>query len=244
MRARLVLVGALGCLIAVAGAACGRGEEAAPTPPTTEEADPPAESQPAESIPATETDAGSSPGNVYVETLFQPAFTLDLGGSYSSSPGPAIALIQVGASGEFGLSFLNDLVLRADPGTEHADDPISPDEGENAAADLATWLLKHPRLEATDPEPATIAGHEGVQFDVTVKEEEAYDNTWCGPQRCVILFDHAGAGYFLAVGSPMRVISLDVDGEEVLMLVEALDPAEFDTWTAMAAEILETLSFE
>jgi hypothetical protein len=48
--------------------------------------------------------------------------------------------------------------------------------------------------------------------------------------------------YYLPAGSPLRVISLDIGGEELVILLEAQHPSGFDGWVADAATILETLT--
>jgi hypothetical protein len=45
----------------------------------------------------------------------------------------------------------------------------------DAPEDIVGWFQQHPYLETTDPEPATVGGVEGVQFDVVVgKLPEGY----------------------------------------------------------------------
>lgn len=39
--------------------------------------------------------------------------------------------------------------------------------------DLAAWIHDHPRLETTDPEPVTVAGIVGEQFDVVLRKARA-----------------------------------------------------------------------
>jgi hypothetical protein len=85
-----------------------------------------------------------------------------------------------------------------------------------APKDMVGWFQHHPYLETEKPEPATVGGVKGVQFDYIVSEDAPYDEITLyrytdGSQgevgkgfkfRAIILEDVKGAMVTIGIGSP------------------------------------------
>ena len=81
-----------------------------------------------------------------------------------------------------------------------------------APEDLVGWYQRHPYLKTTKPEPATVGGVKGQQFDLVAEVPEDHLSI-CGAD-CVHLIKYAGAQVVLFEGDKIHVIVLeDVKGE-------------------------------
>ena len=142
-------------------------------------------------------------------------------------------------SGGFGgIIFLNDGVKRLSPSETH-ESTLTVDTGPDTE-DLAAWIHDHPRLKATTPTPVTVAGIEGEQFDVVVRKGKGYQSADCGPTKgCVLLLGLEPANvYVFPQENKLRVISLDVNGEPVVIMIESAKD-NFDEFATAATEVLD-----
>jgi hypothetical protein len=91
----------------------------------------------------------------------------------------------------------------------------------DAPEDIDGWLQQHPYLQTSKPEPVTVGGVKGVQFDVVVGDLPQNYIPTCtsivGNPNCVDLFRlRTGGPILLVEGEKAGVIVLeDVEGETV-----------------------------
>ena len=74
------------------------------------------------------------------------------------------------SGGPGGVTLVNDRALRLSPSSEQ-EPGKSADDGPGTEV-LASWIQDHPRLKTTEPEPVTVAGIEGEQFDAVLRKVE------------------------------------------------------------------------
>jgi hypothetical protein len=117
-----------------------------------------------------------------------------------------------------------------------------------APRDLLAWLRDHRYLKTTAPEPVSLGGVRGVQFDVTVDKVPSGPSN-CeqyAPAHCVMLFPITRTGELIdfveVSGAPSRYTLLDVGGQPVLITVGA-PSNQFEAFAAEADRVLRTFSF-
>jgi hypothetical protein len=117
---------------------------------------------------------------------------------------------------------------------------------EPAPDDMVNWLQNHPFLRAQEPEPATVGGEKGVQFDAVVSQTSQY---YFGPEGvcqkpCLPLVNSSGLHFSLFERSKARFIVLDdVQGDTVTIGVSA--PAEkFDEFMSEVQQVLESIEWK
>lgn len=117
-----------------------------------------------------------------------------------------------------------------------------------APDDMVGWFEHHPYLQTDEPEPVTLGGVKGVQFDVVVGDRPQYYIPICtsivGTPNCVDLFRLSTGGPILLVeGDKAGVIVLeDVEGETVT--IGFYSPAsEFGELAPEAQKVLESVEW-
>lgn len=120
------------------------------------------------------------------------------------------------------------------------------DERKAAAPDdLVGWLRDHPNLETSEPEPVTVGGISGQQFDVSVSPAPEDHSPSCGPDPCVLLLGFVeGGGLWIWEGDRMSMIVLDDIEDETLVIAVTARPDEFDGLLSKAEEVLETVEWD
>ena len=115
-----------------------------------------------------------------------------------------------------------------------------------APKDMVGWFQQHPYLQTSKPEPVTVGGVEGVQFDVVLGDLPRDYTGTCrsivGHRNCVDLFRlSTGRLLFHPEGQKVRVIVLeDVKGERVTIGIGS--PAtEFDEFALEAQRVLDSV---
>jgi hypothetical protein len=112
-----------------------------------------------------------------------------------------------------------------------------------APADMVGWVLHHPYLETSEPEPVHVGGVKGLRFDAVAEEvPKGYDGA-CGSE-CVDLFKSSDAPPIgIRKEDKVRIIVLeDVKGERVTMGFAA--PAtEFDEYAPEAQEVVDSVEW-
>ena len=108
---------------------------------------------------------------------------------------------------------------------------------------LVGWFQHHPYLKTSKPEPVTVGGVKGAQFDVVVEDlPEDYYGV-CG-QDCVDITKVAD-GRVLAQpkGERTRLIVLeDVEGETVTVALHS-QITEFDEFTPKAQKVVDSVKW-
>ena len=113
----------------------------------------------------------------------------------------------------------------------------------DAPEDMVGWFQQHPYLQTDKPEPVTVGGVKGVQFDVVVEVPEDYRGVLCS-SHCVDLFLlSTGFTVSLVEGDKVRLIVLDdVKGETVTL--GFVSPAtEFDEFAPEAQKVIDTVEW-
>ena len=139
---RVLSLGLLVVLVVVALSACGGDEKKAKARPLPE--DPKA----------------LRPGT-YRSEEFKPSLSFHVGKGWSSSPLEASDFLGITRGQTAGLNFSNvqDVYKPTTTGSAIVVD---------APKDLVGWLQQHPYLQTSEPEPVTVGGVKGLQFDVVV----------------------------------------------------------------------------
>jgi hypothetical protein len=121
-----------------------------------------------------------------------------------------------------------------------------------APKDMVGWFQHHPYLQTDKPEPVTVGGVKGVQFDVLVEDLRRRSTPVCvagypPPGHCVDLFRPSSRlpGGVIAVyeEDKVRIIVLeDVKGEEVTIGFSS-PAAEFDEFALEAQRLLDSIEW-
>ena len=220
---RALGLGLLAMLVVLALSACGGDEKKAKARPLPE--DPKA----------------LRPGT-YRSEEFKPSLSFHVGKGWSSTPPEEASDILGIARGQTtGLGFFNvqDVYKPTTTGSAIVVD---------APKDMVGWLQQHPYLQTSKPEPVTVGGVKGLQFDVVVGDRPQYYIPTCtsiiGNPNCVDLFRlSTGDTIFLAEGEKMRVIVLeDVEGETVTIGF-ASPASEIGEFASEAQKVLDSVEW-
>ena len=223
---RVLSLGLLVVLVVLALSACGGDEKKAKARPLPE--DPKA----------------LRPGT-YRSEEFKPSLSFHVGKGWSSSPLEAEAsdVLQITRGQTAGLSFVNaEQVLVYKPTR------TGPPNLVEAPEDMVGWLQQHPYLQTSKPEPVTVGGVKGVQFDVVVGDLPQYYIPRCtsivGNPNCVDLFElSTGGPIFLVEGEKARAIVLeDVEGKTVTIGF-ASPASEFGEFASEAQKVLDSVEW-
>src|SRR5919112_117141 len=153
--------GVLVVLIALVPSACGGGAAGG------------SEHQQAEGRPLPKYDQASLPAGRYHTTEFEPSFSFRIPGNGWKFEGPSGALgdpehpdyLFFEKVPEAEIAFFN---LRKLKGVYKPGGPKGEIEPVPAPDELVGWFQHHPYLETSKPEPISVGGVKGVQFDVDV----------------------------------------------------------------------------
>jgi hypothetical protein len=219
---RVLSLGLLVVLVVLALSACGGDEKKAKARPLPE--DPKA----------------LRPGT-YRSEEFKPSLSFHVGKGWSSSPLEASDRLEIARGQTAGLNFNNVQEVYKPTKTGSANVVDAP-------KDMVGWLQQHPYLQTSNPEPVTVGGVKGVEFDVDVGDLPKGYNPTCstivGNPNCVDLGRlSTGEQAFAAEGYPVRVIVLeDVEGETVTIGI--FSPAsEFEEFVPEAQKVIDTVKW-
>jgi hypothetical protein len=190
----------------------------------------------AKARPLPEEEKALRPGE-YRSEEFKPSFSFRVGKGWSSAPLEASDVLVIAQGETKVIGFVNAQEVYK-PGTLNVVD---------APEDMVGWFQQHPYLQTDKPEPVTVGGVKGVQFDVVVEDlPEDYSRVCPG---CGV---GSGVGIFrLSSGSPVayreadksRLIVLeDVKGETVTL--GFFSPAsEFEEFVPEAQKVIDTVKW-
>jgi hypothetical protein len=118
----------------------------------------------------------------------------------------------------------------------------------DAPKDMVGWFQQHPYLQTSKPEPVTVGGVKGLQFDVVLGDlPQTYLGTCesiVGQPNCVDLVRlSTGGPIFLVEGDKAGVIDLeDLEGETVG--IGFFSPAsEFEEFVPEAQKVIDTVKW-
>jgi hypothetical protein len=219
---RVLSLGLLVVLVVLALSACGGDEKKAKARPLPE--DPKA----------------LRPGT-YRSEEFKPSLSFHVGKGWSSSPLEASDILEITRGQTTGMNFSNAQEVYKPTKTGSANVVDAP-------KNIDGWLQQHPYLQTSKPEPVTVGGVKGLQFDVVVGDRPQNYIPICtsivGNPNCVDLFRLSTGGPILLVeGDKAGVIVLeDVEGETVT--IGFVSPAsEFGELAPEAQKVLESVEW-
>jgi hypothetical protein len=121
-----------------------------------------------------------------------------------------------------------------------------------APKDMVGWFQHHPYLQTDKPEPVTVGGVKGVQFDVVVEDLRRRSTPVCvagvsAPGHCVDLFRLSSRlpGGLIAVyeEDKVRIIVLEDVKGEVVTIGFGSPAAEFDEFALEAQRVLDSVQW-
>jgi hypothetical protein len=223
---RVLSLGLLVVLVVLALSACGGDEKKAKARPLPE--DPKA----------------LRPGT-YRSEEFKPSLSFRVGKGWSSSPLEASDFLQItrgqpGGQTAF-LSFVNAQEVYKPTKTGSAIVVDAPE-------DMVGWQQQHPYLQTSKPEPVTVGGVKGVEFDVVVGDLPKGYNPTCssivGNPNCVDLARlSTGGPIFLVEGDKARVIVLEDVGGETVTIGFGSPTSEFEEFAPEGEKVVDTVKW-
>ena len=215
---RSLMVALLVTLVVLAVSACGGGQDEANKP-----------------RPLPEDEKALRPG-LYRSEEFKPSLSFKVGKGWSSVPLEASDSLFIRRGETMDLGFVKPQEV------------YKPTKGEalqivDAPKDLVGWFQHHPHLQTDKPEPVTVGGVKGEQFDVVVADLPEDYSSVCGSD-CVGIFRlSTGSQAILAAGYKVRLIVLeDVQGETVAL--GFVSPAStFDEFAPKAQKVVDTVKW-
>jgi hypothetical protein len=174
---------------------------------------------------------------VYRSEEFKPSLYFRVGEGWSSLPPEASDRLLIVQGEMRGIGFVNpqEVYKPTKSGTPNVVE---------APEDMVGWFQQHPYLQTDKPEPVTVGGVKGVQFDVVVEDLPEDHYGVCGSD-CVDLFR-------LSTGSPVsqveadkvRLIVLeDVKGDNTVTIGLVSPATEFDEFAPEAQEVIENVDW-
>jgi hypothetical protein len=178
------------------------------------------------------------PPGEYRSEEFKPSLSFRIGKGWETYTRevPDVLRISRGVTGGFGFTNIHEVYKPTRTGT--------PNVGE-APEDIVGWFRRHPYLDTTEPEPTTVGGVEGVQFDVIVEDLPRGHRGLCLTISGADCVDIARFGdeqiLFLPKGVRVRLIVLKgVEGETVTMYFGS-PKAEFDEFAPEAQKGVDSV---
>src|SRR5829696_6831728 len=221
-RAALLVVGLLATLLVLALSACGGGGSA------QEEAK-------ARPLPLYPTENALRPGE-YHSVKFNPPLSFEVGKGWSNTANQLSDYIELGQQGEIGnLTFANVKEVFK-PGTTNVVE---------APKDLVGWLQHHPYLKTSKPQPVTVGGVKGEQFEVLVEglpKDYSVDPECSDCVDIAPLSNDQEAAIFQEVNKRKVIVLEDVKGDTV-MIWFAAPPDEFDEFAPEAQKVVDSVKW-
>ena len=220
---RVLSLGLLVVLVVLALSACGGDEKKAKARPLPEEP------------------KALRPGT-YRSEEFKPSLSFHVGKGWSSTLPEEASDILVIAREHFkaaGLINVQEVYKPTKTGSAILVD---------APEDMVGWFQQHPYLQTSNPEPVTVGGVKGVEFDVVMGDLPKGYNPTCSSiidnPNCVdIVRLSTGETLFLAEGEKIRFIVLeDVEGETVTIGFSSL-ASEFEEFVPEAQKVLDSVEW-
>jgi hypothetical protein len=213
-------LGLLATLVILALSACGEGQEQADWP-----------------HPLPEDVKVLRPGE-YRSEEFKPSLSFRVGKGWSTAPpeSPDDLLLIRAHDERRGVGFANaqDIYKPTKTGV-----PIV----EDAPEDMVGWFRGHPYLQTSKPEPVTVGGVEGEQFDVVVGDLPQDYLGVCGRDCVATLGFSDGTSLQIYPKGKWHLIVLeDVEGETVVMGFGS-PTSQFDEFAPMAQKLIDTVDW-
>jgi hypothetical protein len=198
------------------------------------------EDQQAEGRPLPKFEQASLPAGRYHTTEFEPSFSFRISGDDWRFEGPSGTLgdpehpdyLFFQNVPEAEIAFFD---IRKLKGVYKPRGPAGTIEPAPAADELVGWFQHHPYLKTSEPEPISVGGVKGVQFDVIVANLQKGDS-------CVDIFKLSTGGPSEAcVFKKARYIVLE-DVKGVPVVIQYGDE-DFDGFVPVARTVLESVKW-
>jgi hypothetical protein len=229
----LLATGVLVALVALALSSCGGGASGAGSSGGGEH------HQQAKARPLPEGKKPLPPGDEYHTEAFKPSFSFHVVGKGWRTPSsdlqeaPDRLILEQGKEVK---GFSNQLVFRIVHEVYDARSHKWVDV--NSSEELLSWFQHHPNLKAGKPQPVTVGGAKGVEFDYAVAKDspEPDPKSWRYSDGLTSNVD---------TGSYNRgiILDLDVKGEPVSITIGCAT-SEFDEFLPKAKKVLDTVKWE
>ena len=189
------------------------------------------------------------PAGKYHTTEFEPSLTLRIPGDDWRFEGPSGTLndpehpdylflgkVEVGE-----IAFFN---LRKVEGIYKPRGPTGATEPVPAPDELVGWFQRHPYLKTSKPEPVTVGGVEGVQFDVLLVNQPMNHKGVCGDSGCLDIFKLSTGGSSEVFGLKREhyIVLEDVKGVPVVIYYNN-SKDEFDEFAPVAKKVLDSVEW-
>ena|SRR5215217_8264744 len=220
MVSQALRLGLLVTIVVLAMSACGGGEKQQESRPR----------------PLPEDEKALRPG-VYRSEEFEPSLSFRVGKGWSSTPLEASDGLFIEHGETKVIAFVNaqEVYKPTRTGTPNVVE---------APEDMVGWFQEHPYLQTDKPEPVTVGGVKGVQFDEVVEDlPEDYRGVLCSSD-CVDLF-RLSTGFTVSQveADKVRLIVLDdVKGETVTIGLVSW-ATEFDEFAPEAQKVIDTVQW-
>ena len=216
---RVLSLGLLVTLLVLALSACGGagGQEEAKARP----------------LPLYPTEKALRPGE-YHSVKFKPPLSFKVGKGWSTNEEQFSDFIQLAQQGEIGTLQFANVKKVYKPGTANVVE---------APKDLVGWLQHHPYLKTSKPQPVTLGGVKGEQFEVLVDHLPKNPNGYCGSD-CLDIFNQSSnqIGYFREVNKRKVIVLEDVKGDTVVIwFAGPLDV--FDEFAPEAQKVVDSVKW-
>jgi hypothetical protein len=175
----------------------------------------------------------------YRSEEFKPSASFKVGKGWLTSPPEASDVLQFEYGMTTGLAFSN---VREVYKPIFKPTQTSRPEVMKVPDDLAAWLQHHPYLKTGKPEPITVGGVKGVEFDVVAQAPEEHTSI-CGTD-CVDVFKQRfghQVGFF--EGDKIHIVVLeDVKGDKLTIDYGGL-ASDFDKVAPEARKVVDSVKW-
>jgi hypothetical protein len=229
--------GVLVVLIALVLSACGGGAARG-------------EHQQAEGRSLPKYDQASLPAGRYHTTEFEPSLSFRISGDDWRFEGPSGTLGDPERSDylffekvpEGEIAFFN---LRKLKGAFKPRGPTGAVEPMPATDELVEWFQHHPYLKTSEPEPVTVGGYKGVQFDMVLANLPENHEGLCGKTaHCLDIFalSTEGSSEIYYLNREHYIVLEDVKGVPVVIYYTDLKN-KFDEFAPVAKKVLDSVEW-
>jgi hypothetical protein len=190
------------------------------------------------------------PAGRYYTTEFEPSLSFRITGDDWRFEGPTGTLgdpehpdylfFEKVPEGE--IAFFN---LRKLKGVYKPRGPTGATEPVPAPDQLVGWFRHHPYLKTSEPEPATVGGAKGVQFDVVLANLPINHEGLCGKaSQCLDIFalSTGGSSEIYYLKRDHYIVLESVDGVPVIIYYSDLKD-RFDEFAPVAEKVLQSVEW-
>src|SRR5215203_6545090 len=172
----------------------------------------------------------------YRSEEFKPSLSFRVGKGWSSAPLEASDVLVIARGETKVIGFVNaqEVYKPTKTGTPNVVD---------APEDMVGWFQQHPYLQTDKPEPVTVGGVKGVQFDVVVEDlPEDYSGV-CGSDSVALFRLSTGFPVCQVEADKGRLFVVeDMKGETVT--IGFVSPAtEFDEFAPEAQKVIDSVKW-